>query len=188
MSSAFTLERPVMAMLPSYVAALSTGYSPDNMRGRAAAEEQLARIEADPEGFIAGMHDPQALGGPITLPDGSQVPRLPGFVRWIWDGEFAGSIGLRWQDGTSELPPHMLGHIGYSVVPWRQRRGYATQALALMLAEARGIGLEWVIITTDPGNAASQKVIEANNGVLLGRTPKAAAWGGGDTLRYRIAL
>jgi predicted acetyltransferase len=187
MPPAITLERPTMAMLPSYVAALSTGYSPSSIGGRAAAVEQLARIEADPEDFLAGMDDPEALGGPVALPDGSLVDRLPGFVRWIWDGEFAGSIGLRWQRGTCELPPHVLGHIGYNVVPWRQRRGYATQALALMLAEARALGMPWLEITTDPANGASQKVIEANGGVLIERFRKIPAFGGGETLRYRVA-
>jgi len=41
----------------------------------------------------------------------------------MWDDEFAGSIGFRWQPGTSALPPHCLGHIGYAVVPWKQGRG-----------------------------------------------------------------
>ena len=55
----------------------------------------------------------------------------------MWDGEFCGSIGFRWQPGTSTLPPYVLGHIGYAVVPWKRGRGYATQALALLLPEAR---------------------------------------------------
>ena len=65
----------------------------------------------------------------LPQPDGSTAKRLPGFKRWLWDGEFCGSIGLRWQPGTTALPPHCLGHIGYAVVPWKRRRGYATQAL-----------------------------------------------------------
>jgi hypothetical protein len=50
-------------------------------------------------------------GEVLTLPDGSQVPRLPSYRRWLWDGELCGSIGFRWQVGTSALPPHVLGHI-----------------------------------------------------------------------------
>jgi len=89
------------------------------------------------------------------------VPRLPGFRRWMWDGAFCGSIGLRWQPGTSELPPHVLGHVGYAVVPWKRGRGYAKRALALMLIEARGAGLTFVYVTARPDNVASHAVIRA---------------------------
>ena len=184
----FTLMRPTLAMLPSYIAALSTGYSPDNLRGRAAAEEQLSRIAADAEAFVAEMDDPEGRGPPVRLPDGSLAPRLPGVVRWMWDGEFAGSIGLRWQPGTRDLPPHVLGHIGYSVVPWKQRRGYATRALALLLDEARTIGLDQLTITASPANAASHKVILANGGRLLGRFAKPPSLGGGESLCFGIGL
>lgn len=95
-------------------------------------------------------------------------------------------INLRWQRGTCELPPHVLGHIGYSVVPWKQRRGYATQALALMLREARREGLAEVIVTTDPDNVASQRVIEANGGVGRERFTRPPAYGSTEGLRYRI--
>ena len=65
------------------------------------------------------------MGPPIVLPDGTTAARLPGFRLWLWDTEFCGSIGLRWQPGTSELPAHVLGHIGYAVVPWKEGHGYA---------------------------------------------------------------
>src|SRR3546814_14037406 len=94
---------PSLAALPSYMDALRRGWSPDNPRSVAAVEE-LARAEADPAGFVAALDDPQARGGPIVLPDGATVPRLPGFRRWIWDGEAAGSIGFRLQIGTTMLP------------------------------------------------------------------------------------
>jgi predicted acetyltransferase len=111
------------------------------------------------------MEDREAKGPPVTLPDGSTAKRVPGFKRWMWDGEFCGSIGLRWQPGTTALPPHCLGHIGYAVVPWKQGRGYAKSALSLILREAREVGLPYVEITTDPDNIASQRVITANGGV-----------------------
>lgn len=124
----------------------------------------------------------------MTLPDGSRVPRLPGFRRWMWDGQFAGNIGLRWQQGTAELPPYCLGHIGYAVVPWKQRRGYATQALRSMLVEARSLGLPFVEITTDPDNDASRKVIEAVGGVFVAHFPKPPAFGNQPCLRFRVEL
>ena len=174
--------------LPGYAAALRQGWSMDNTRGEAAALEELEKIAADPAAFIAGMVDREALGGPVTLPDGSVVARLPGYKCWMWDGEFCGSIGLRWQPGTTALPPHCLGHIGYAVVPWKQGRGHATRALGLMLGHARQEGLPFVELTTDPTNLASQRVIEANGGVLVERFTKPAQFGGAPGLRYRIAL
>ena len=95
---------------------------------------------------------------------------------------------LRWQPGTHALPPHCLGHIGYAVVPWKQRRGYATRALALLLPQARAEGMSYVEITTDPENIASRRVIEANGGVLIERFVKPAQFGSTPGLRYRVTL
>lgn len=189
------LVRPAREHLAGYVDALQRGWSPNTMRPEA-AQEELAQIAADPDAFLALMDDPEARGGPVTLPDGSQVTRLPGLRRWLWDGggngegdrAFVGSINLRWQAGTAELPAHVLGHIGYSVVPWKRRQGHATRGLALLLDEARRIGLPWVELTTDPDNTASQRVIEANRGRLVERFEKGAAYGGAPGLRYRIDL
>lgn len=179
---------PSLDYLPGYIAALQQGWSPDTVRGRAAADEELARIAADRADFVASMVDREAKGGPITMPDGSRMARLPGYRRWMWDGEFCGSINFRWQVGTEALPPHCLGHIGYAVVPWKQRRGYATEALRQLLPDCRAEGLKYVEITTDPDNVASQRVIEANGGVLVERFVKPAQYGAKAGLRYRIAL
>lgn len=175
-------------MLPQYAAALQRGWSPDNVHGRKAAEEQFVRIAEDPVAFVASQDDPEGRGPPVKLPDGSEVQRLPGYYRWIWDGEFCGTVGFRWQPGTAELPPHVLGHMGYGVVPWKQGRGYATRALALILPEARALGLPYVELTTDPANVASQRVIETNGGLLVERFRKPAAYGEAEGVRYRIAL
>lgn len=155
---------PAVDHLPGYVAALKRGWSADNVRGHVAADEELAAITLDGTAFLAGLVDREAEGDPVTLPDGSQVPRLPGYRRWLWDGEFCGVIGFRWQRGTEALPPHCLGHIGYAVVPWKRGRGHATEALRQLLPEVRAEGLAWVEITTDPDNVASRRVIEANGG------------------------
>jgi predicted acetyltransferase len=179
---------PSREYLPSYVAALKRGWSPDNIRGGVAAQEELERIAANPDAFLASLVDKEAAGAPITLLDGTTVPRLPGYRRWLWDGEFCGSIGLRWQRGTEALPPHCLGHIGYAVVPWKQRRGYATRALRELLQEAKAEGLRHVVITTEPDNVASQRVIQANGGVLVEEFITPSALGRRRALRYRVDL
>ena len=186
--SSMHLVWPGREHVAAYVAALKRGWSPDNLRGAAAAEEHLARIRADADAFLRSLVDREAAGAPITLPDGTIVPRLPGYTRWMWDGEFCGSIGFRWQRGTEALPPHCLGHIGYSVVAWKRRRGYATQALGEVLREASAEGLRYVEITTQPDNVPSQRVILANGGVLVEEFTTPAALGGRREVRYRVDL
>jgi len=179
---------PAAEFLASYSDALKRGWSPDNVRGALAAREELARIAREPEAFIASLVDREAKGDAIPLPDGSSVPRLPGYVRWMWDGEFCGVIGFRWQRGTETLPPTCLGHIGYTVVPWKRRRGYATQALRQMLEDARAEGLRYVEITTTPDNIPSRRVIEANGGVFVEEFNAPPALGGFPEVRYRVSL
>lgn len=183
-----SLVKPSAAELPHYVAALERGWSSDPVRLAEAAREELAKISSDPAAFLASLDDPEAKGDPIKLPDGSLVPRLPGFRRWMWDGAFCGSIGFRWQKGTSALPSHVLGHIGYAVVPWKRGLGHATRALALLLPEAKALGLAYVELTTDPDNVVSQKVILGCGGRLVERFREDAAYGGLEGLRYRIDL
>jgi predicted acetyltransferase len=170
------------------VDALERGWSADNVRGDAAAREELERIAADADAFLASLVDREARGDPIVLADGTTVPRLPGYQRWMWDGEFCGSIGFRWQPGTEMLPPHCLGHIGYAVVAWKRRRGYATQALREMLEDATREGLRYVEIATGVDNTASQRVIEANGGVVVEEFVTLTSLGSKRELRYRIQL
>lgn len=176
---------PSAEYLPGYIHALEQGWSPDNTRPEARFE-LLQRISEDPARFLGEQIDREAKAPPVTLPDGSTVPRLPGYSQWMWDGEFCGVISLRWQRGTNELPPHCLGHIGYSVVPWKRRRGYATEALRLLLPHVWQEGLPHVEIVADLDNIPSQRVIEANGGVLIERFNKSEIYGGKACLRYRV--
>ncbi|MBR0683999.1 GNAT family N-acetyltransferase [Roseomonas eburnea] len=183
-----TLIRPRREALGEYVAALESGWSPANVAGDAVVRAHLAAIGRDADAFLESLHDPEARGAPIALPDGTNVPRLPGYTRWIWDGGFCGAVHFRWQPGTAALPSHVLGHVGYAVVPWKRGRGHARRALALLLPEARAVGLPHVDLTTDPENIASQRVILAQGGYLVERFRKDAAYGGQEGLLFRIPL
>ena len=182
------LIKPTLDTLPSYRDALERGWSPDNTSDAAIARE-LDAIARDSAGFIALSEDLEAKGVPIILPDGTQVRRLPGFRRWLWDGDFAGSLSFRFDPEQGEaLPPTCLGHIGYAVPPWKRGRGYASRGLAMLLMEVRAFPLKFVTITTALDNDISQKVIVANGGRLVERFLAEPTHGAGERLRWRIDL
>lgn len=74
---------PARAYLTGYMAALESGWSADNLRPEA-AQEELARIAVSPDAFLASLVDREAAGAPIVFPDGTSVPRLPGYRMWMW--------------------------------------------------------------------------------------------------------
>ena len=192
MPALVSLQVPDKALLGAYEVALRGGWSPNTTRN--VAPEQLAAIAADPDAFLSGLNE---RGGKIRLHDGSEVARLPDMIRWIIatdqpERPFVGSINLRWQEDASgrpvtDLPSHVLGHIGYTILPNHAGNGYASAALAAMLAEARTIGLPFATITCDADNAASRRVIEKNGGRFV-ESFVAPFYGPGKRLMYRIDL
>ncbi|MGR9393827.1 GNAT family N-acetyltransferase [Rhizobium leguminosarum] len=161
------LLQPDLENLSGFEAALAAGWSPDPRRAgdEAHVHGELQRLRQNRLGFL---HD--------LIPDGRQragfgSPPLTTRLFWIWDGEFCGSISLRFQAGTEELPPEVSGHVGYSVVPWKQRNGHATTALSLLMAVASKEGLDRLVVLCNEDNDASRRVIERNGGELFMRGP-----------------
>ena len=173
------LVPPSLDAIAGYAAALEAGWSPDTMRD--VSGEQLALYRRDPAALIDEL---TRQDGTVTLATGEVVPRLPSRTLWLDDGDFCGSINLRFQPGTEALPPQVSGHIGYAVVPWKRRLGYAAEALRLMLPVAREVGLRRLTITCFEDNEASRRVILANGGVLEGTS----LYAGRTRLVFRIDL
>ena len=157
------LRVPDAAQLVGYEAALAAGWAEDDDREIGAA--QLAWLREDRDGFLREL---LRQDGTAMTPDGREVARIPFRIFWLDDGDFCGAINLRFRPGSESLPDYVSGHVGYAVVPWKQRRGFATQALGLILPVAREVGLRRVLVTCDEDNFASRKVILANGGLSAG--------------------
>ena len=83
---------------------------------------------------------------------------------WVDNLEILGRISLRHELVGDFGQSH--GHIGYGVRPSARNLGHATQMLRETLIKANEIGLTTVLISCDPENIASQKVITNCGGVF----------------------
>jgi len=82
---------------------------------------------------------------------------------WLIDKkEVVGVVRVRHQE------VECAGHIGYDISPEYRNRGYGFQILKLALEESAKLGIKAVILTCNIENTASRKIIEKNNGKLLG--------------------
>jgi len=103
--------------------------------------------------------------------------RVPQTTRWWVDrDEYLGRISIRHRltAGLREFG----GHIGYDIRPSARQRGHGTAMLAAVLPVARSLGIDQALLTCDEDNLASRRVIEANGGVLEGKS--------GGKVRYWI--
>ena len=145
------LTRPAVAVRTSYL----VGEQADCVVGGAPAD-WLGPASEDFASYVAERRVVRTRWG------------VPSSVFWYISGEYyLGTLIIR-----HRLTPELAevgGHVGYHVVaPWR-RPGHATRMLAAGLVECRRPGLSEVLLTCDPGNEPSRRVILANGGVPGGR-------------------
>lgn len=76
------------------------------------------------------------------------------------------------------------GHVGYGVLPFARRQGFATELLRQGLVIARSEGIDRVLVTCDEHNTGSSRTIERCGGVLESVVPGEA--GGPCKRRYWI--
>ena len=121
------LAEPQAAMLPSYIAALMAGWSPDG--SETGAEQHLRDAKADPAAFLHSLADHiERDGSPAADPVHAHL------VRWLWDGGFCGTVTLR-ADRGGEL------QIACSLVDWKQQHDYCERARRQIMDEVRDLGL-----------------------------------------------
>lgn len=99
----------------------------------------------------------------------AETDPMPGYVPqttyWlIVAGQYTGEIDIR-----HHLTPALErfgGHIGYRIRPSMRQKGYGTLQLKLALPHVWEMGIARALITCDDDNIGSQKIIEANGGIL----------------------
>ena len=90
---------------------------------------------------------------------------VPQTTFWILENGSAAGL-LRMRHRLNENLKVKGGHIGYYVRPSARRKGIGSRALELALREIEHLGILDVMLTTNPDNSGSIRVIEENGGSL----------------------
>jgi len=98
---------------------------------------------------------------------GKNLPNgwVPATTFWLIDkDELIGRVQIR--HVLNDFLLKQNGHIGYFIRPSKRKMGYGKKILQLGLVEAKNLGISKALVTCDEGHFASQKIIEANGGIL----------------------
>lgn len=117
----------------------------------------FGRGETDLSGFLRACVDGE---DPAKLAPGL----VPQTVYWIIDdeGQLIGIVRMR--HCLNEALVQHGGHIGYYVRPAARGKGHAKRALRMALDRLREMGVTRALLTVDPTNAPSIRVVLANGG------------------------
>ncbi len=145
------LKRPAAELVPSYLELL------DEIAAHGEQVWPAGPGPADtPESFVAHLLQAELAPDP---------PRVPQTTYWATvGGTVVGHIGLR--HGLNAELAEFGGHIGYTVRPSCRRRGLAREMLRQVLQTPKAREIGRLLLTCAPDNAASNRTILANGGVL----------------------
>ena len=178
------LVTPTLDALGGFEDALMRGWAPDPRRTGDAAyiAAELDALRADRAGYLDRLLT-------FPAPAESVSPTTPvNHALWISDGAFAGKADLRFVPATGAVPDGVPGHVGYSIVPWKQGRGYATGALRALMAFARAKGLTELQILCNVENTASRSVVEKVGGEVEHVGPHASDRPEQRKMYYRVRV
>lgn len=160
------LTLPVPELRPSFLEGMQelAGEGRGDLDDVARTGDGAARSNRwrNPDGFaeyVAGLRADELEDTP--RPDG-WVPCTTWW--WVDRSTWLGRIKVR-----HRLTPALVavgGHIGYDIRPSARRRGHATAMLHAALPHVAALGIARALVTCDPDNEPSRRVIEANGGQL----------------------
>lgn len=181
------LIKPNTKVLPSYIDAIREAAF-CNMALGSFADESPEEILQDPQRYI--NHILSMTPRVVIMLDGSQYSIYSHELFWLTDNDrFLGSVSLRYA-GEEKVIEQFGGHIGIAIRPSLINRGYGVKAAALAWQLASEKFLERditkIIVTCNPENAASRRLIEHNGGKLI--EEREDAFGTGPSLIFEIDL
>ncbi|KTD87787.1 GNAT family N-acetyltransferase [Paenibacillus etheri] len=137
--------------------------------------EMILEIGPGENGFVNNGFDlaysefPDFIRGRIALSQGEnlQPNYVPQTNYWLLIDSYPVGVG-KLRHSLNDQLRKSGGHIGYSIRPSVRGQGYGKIFLAELLKKAADLGIDKVMLTCEPNNVSSRKVIEANKGILSG--------------------
>lgn len=85
----------------------------------------------------------------------------------LLDDEIIGTGRIRTNLDNDEYFNTYSGHLGYTIIPSKRKKGYGTKLLHILLEKCKELHLKEVMIVCKEDNIGSQKVIENNLGKYI---------------------